>query len=299
MSERHCRPDHSIECQMFVREYGPSCPGSPLLFIHGLGESGLCFEAFLERPGLGNRRCLVPDLPGYGRSPWPRRPLGLETVVDHLAAWLRWRGEEGVVVIGHSLGGVLALLLAERHPELVCSVVDIEGNISIDDCTFSERAAHQELESFLVSGFAVLRGEIAQRGMADPAQAGYAISLRLADPATYYWHSVELVELSRREDLARRLAELQVTRCFIAGVRGGLSERSHALLDRAGLPASRVEPSGHWPFIDRPADVMALLLEHLDLEHLDLEHLGPGAAGRGQGRAEPQPGVAEPQPRNS
>jgi pimeloyl-ACP methyl ester carboxylesterase len=267
MGDRHCRPGHLVECQMFVREYGSTCPGPPLLFIHGLGESGLCFESFLQEPGLGHLRCLVPDLPGYGRSPWPRRPLGFEAMVDHLAAWLRWRGEDRLVVVGHSMGGVLALLLAERHPDLVLSLVDIEGNISSADCSFSKRAADQELEGFLAGGFALFRGDMARDGETDPGSAGYAVSLRLADPVSYYQHSVELVERSVAEDLAPRLAALEVPRCYIAGVgsavRSGLSQRSHELLARAGVPASRVDPAGHWPFIDRPDAVVALLLDHL------------------------------------
>lgn len=55
---------------MVVRDLGAGGRGT-VFWIHGLGESGLCFERVLARPELHGFRHLVPDLPGYGRRPWP------------------------------------------------------------------------------------------------------------------------------------------------------------------------------------------------------------------------------------
>ena len=68
---------HLAEEGMFLRDTAPPEPGLTLLFIHGLGESGLCFEELARRPELKALRLLIPDLPGYGRSPWPAKPLAL------------------------------------------------------------------------------------------------------------------------------------------------------------------------------------------------------------------------------
>jgi pimeloyl-ACP methyl ester carboxylesterase len=69
-----------FEHGMVVRDFGAGDHGTPL-WIHGLGESGLCFERVLARPELEAFRHLVPDLPGYGRSPWPfvHQPVELAT----------------------------------------------------------------------------------------------------------------------------------------------------------------------------------------------------------------------------
>jgi pimeloyl-ACP methyl ester carboxylesterase len=241
---------------MFVRDWGVAAPRGTLLYIHGLGESGLCFEHLFAHPGLAEWRQLVPDMPGYGRSPWPAVPLSLAAQADHLAQWLREcpavRDAAPVVVVGHSLGGVLGLLFCERHPDLVAAFVDVDGNKSAADCVFSSRAATFSKEDFLSGGFDRLRETVFRQGKTDAAHRGYYVSLRLADPRTYHLHSHELLALSETEDLAPRLQALPMPTYYIAGVPNGVSARSQALLTEAEVDWIRIEPSGHWPFIDQP-----------------------------------------------
>jgi pimeloyl-ACP methyl ester carboxylesterase len=90
---REARPAHTVEKGMFVRETGPVGKTPALLWIHGLGESGLCFEKIVGHPRLKPLRHLVPDLPGYGRSAWPQEPMTLEAAAGHLASWLSERGK--------------------------------------------------------------------------------------------------------------------------------------------------------------------------------------------------------------
>jgi pimeloyl-ACP methyl ester carboxylesterase len=91
--------------------------GSPLLLLHGFGGSAWNFSELL--PLLGRRRVLIPDLPGHGGSaPLPAAPT-LAAYADAVAACIR----EPVDVFGHSMGGVVALRLAERRPELVRRLV--------------------------------------------------------------------------------------------------------------------------------------------------------------------------------
>jgi pimeloyl-ACP methyl ester carboxylesterase len=249
---------------MFYREANSEAAGPPLLFIHGLGESGLCFEHLLSAPQLKGHRLLIPDLPGYGRSPWPEGlPLGLVDQADHLAGWLRGRQAVPAVIIGHSMGGVVALLLAERHPDVVSGVIDIDGNKSPGDCVFSSQAGQYDLDTFAAAGFDQMRARIHDKGYEDTAQRGYYVSLRLADPRTYHRNSLELVEMSGRRDMAQRLAALAVPAVYIAGVPDGASVETHELLAQAQVPVVAIEPSGHWPFIDQTAHFLVALTEIL------------------------------------
>jgi len=255
---------------MYVREFpgraaarGGAVPGRVLLWLHGLGDSGLSFEHLAGAPELAGWRQLSPDLPGYGRSPWPARPWDLAAQADHLAAWLRERGEPPVVIAGHSQGGVHALLLAERHPGRVAGVVDIEGNKSLGDCTVSGAAARQPEAAFVQGGFDRLRRLVYRAGQKDAAQRGYFASLCLCDPRLFHANSRELVALSRSERLAARLAALNLPSLYIAGVPGGACSRSLELLAEAGVAVARIEPSGHCPFLDRPAEFLAALSRFL------------------------------------
>ncbi len=254
----------TLEDGMFVRHLKNAPSGNTILFIHGLGESGLCFEKLVQRPELQSFNILLPDLPGYGRSPWPAEdPFDLTDIADHLAQWLTQYHQSPVTLVGHSMGGVVALLLAENHPQWVNRVIDIDGNKSPHDCVFSSQALDMGLQGFLDGGFDRMKETIFTRGITDQAQKGYYVSLRLAHPPSYYHHSTELVRLSTVEDMASRLGNLQVPTFYLAGFPHGVSDRSRQLLQAARITIKNIAPSGHWPFIDQEDKFISALMECL------------------------------------
>jgi 3-oxoadipate enol-lactonase len=90
--------------------------GPPLLLVHGFGGAAWNFSELA--PLLPGRRLIIPDLPGHGGSS-PLPAPSLAGFADVLAELLG----EPADVLGHSMGGVVALRLAERHPSLVRSLV--------------------------------------------------------------------------------------------------------------------------------------------------------------------------------
>ncbi len=106
---------------LYAEEYGHR--GTPLLLLHGLGGGVSTWQevANLLSP---DHHVLVPDLLGFGRSPWPDADY---TVDDHLTA-LEGLLEESCLssktinIAGHSMGAILAAEFAARHPELVNGV---------------------------------------------------------------------------------------------------------------------------------------------------------------------------------
>jgi pimeloyl-ACP methyl ester carboxylesterase len=240
----------------------------------------------------------MPDLPGYGRSPWPEdeesdddrrcvraddhadaraddranvradvpaddrsdvRGEGLERLADRMVAWL---GDRRPALIGASMGGVLATLIAERIA--VRAVVDVDGNISLGDCTFSGKALAHALDDFVASGFAALRAEVYEAGRTDGALRGYHAALSAASPRVFHRHARDLVAMSESEQLAPRLAALRAPALFIAGVPGGICEHSRRLLDRHGVRWIGLEPAGHWVHHDQPDAFAAAVATFLD-----------------------------------
>ncbi len=100
--------------------------GEPaVVFLHGLAASGRYWSGVAAcLDGHGQQLWLV-DLLGFGRSPWPDLAY---TVDDHLAALDDWRAAAGLrdtplVLVGHSLGALLALAWAARAPLVVGAVL--------------------------------------------------------------------------------------------------------------------------------------------------------------------------------
>jgi pimeloyl-ACP methyl ester carboxylesterase len=75
----------------------------------------------------GAATLIAPDLRGRGRSNALPGPYSIERHADDLAAVVEAGGASQAVVAGHSMGGFVALALAERHPEKVKSVVLVDG----------------------------------------------------------------------------------------------------------------------------------------------------------------------------
>ena len=235
----------SLEHDMVVRRTGTA--PRELVWIHGLGEQSASFDDVVSR--LPNFTHVLVDLPGYGRSPWPASSPSLLHVADHLATWLGDRKPRPLLA-GHSMGGVLAQFVAERIP--VAGVIDIDGNLSRGDCTFSARALQYSPTDFASHGFDTIRDELYKSGIADPALRSYYAAMRMASPHVFHRHALELVELSASETLAARLSALTVPVLFIAGVPGGICARSHELLAKHAIRTISIEDAGHWPFIDQP-----------------------------------------------
>jgi pimeloyl-ACP methyl ester carboxylesterase len=235
-------------------------PLGTLFYVHGLGESGLCFEGIISDERLTSWNHVVPDLSGYGRSLWPSKAIGLEGHVSTVRRLLTKKLARPVILIGHSMGGVVGQLLCETHPDLIEGFFNVEGNISYQDCTFSSRAASQCRDDFLTSGFNELKCWVYRQGAQTVPFRNYFASLMFADPETFHLNSCELVEVSKEETLADRLEGLSIPKRYIAGLDGGAGVRSLELLRQANTSRSLLEGAGHWPFIDNPEAFIEELL---------------------------------------
>ncbi|GGF48791.1 alpha/beta hydrolase [Microbacterium sorbitolivorans] len=116
--------------------------GTPAVFVHGLGCHGAAsWAASAQRLG---RPARIIDLPGHGRSDAPEYfGYTLPELADAVAGGIRDLGEPADIV-GHSLGGSVAVALAHRHPELVRRSVLVEPAIDIYPATPGDIASTPE-----------------------------------------------------------------------------------------------------------------------------------------------------------
>lgn len=96
--------------------------GAPLLLVHGLTGSAANWSELA--PPLSERfRVLVPDLPGHAGSSALPAAFGLDGYAERVRALAERERMLPAAVAGHSLGGLVALRLALRHPEEVSALV--------------------------------------------------------------------------------------------------------------------------------------------------------------------------------
>lgn len=99
-----------------------------VVLVHGLGVSSRYMSALLRELAPFYRVFAV-DLPGFGRSERPSRPLGLVELAEALAGWMRATGLRSATLVGNSYGCQIAVELAARRPRLVERLVLIGPTI--------------------------------------------------------------------------------------------------------------------------------------------------------------------------
>lgn len=120
------------------------------LLLHGMLASHRFFNTTTELLCARGVQCVAPDLLGFGRSPWPK---GAQYDVSTHCSWLRRDavppGTEPLHIIGHSLGGILALQLAASLPS-VASVTVVSMPYYKHRKIAYEHLRHQWIPYFLV-----------------------------------------------------------------------------------------------------------------------------------------------------
>jgi pimeloyl-ACP methyl ester carboxylesterase len=173
---------------------------TPVVFIHGqpgLGSDFSLVEQLLDH----TFQVISPDRPGYGTN--PRNVSSMAENVEWFKTLLADSFEEPSVVVGHSYGGGIAILLGALHPELVSGLVLASSVASVEHVGTLDRVlASRYLGDALVAGGLGAAGSILpvvrQRTKSVPGRVGRWMEVNLPDstfakvapPLGRVWRSV-------------------------------------------------------------------------------------------------------------
>ena len=110
--------------------YTESGAGPAAVFVHGMATSGALWRHVIEQVD-GTTRCIAVDLPLHGGTP-PREDPSVTAMAQLIVDLCQGLGLDRIDLVGNDTGGVVAQIVAARHPELLRSLVltncDTEGN---------------------------------------------------------------------------------------------------------------------------------------------------------------------------
>ena len=225
--------------------------GEPVVLVHGLSGSTRWWAHNVPALARHHRVYLV-DLPGFGAMRRARRRFALTEAAAWLHGWMEAVGLEGTHLVGHSMGGYIAIRLAARWPEAVRRLALVSPAVLPED------------RSMLGYLFPLLGAALYARPSFLPVLVRDALRM---GPATLLLASRDLLAGGARGDL-RKIAAPTL---LVWGENDTLIPPAIGDLLRAEIPDSRLlvlEGAAHVPMFDLPEDFDAALLAFLAGENV-------------------------------
>jgi pimeloyl-ACP methyl ester carboxylesterase len=228
----------------------------PLVLVHGIA----CHRGFMA-PQLdrfeAEHRVVAVDLRGHGDSDAPVQRYTIDALADDVGWMCEQLGLARVVVVGHSLGGIVALALAAARPQLVAAVVMIDSVLLPAPGRLDfVRALVDDLRA--PGGAQVLRAYFATffGPHADPAQCAWILDQAARTPSQVTSSIWE--EWAGGFDDAAALARCRVPLAYLdAGTPNADLERARELCP--SLVLGRTVDTGHFSQLESPEQVNAML----------------------------------------
>ncbi|MGW3339993.1 alpha/beta hydrolase [Streptomyces sp. BV129] len=231
-------------------------PGSdaPRVHLHGLGATAPAYFAeAAAHPLLAGHRTLLVDLLGHGLSDRPQEfDYSLESHADTLATALTEAGVTGAEVIAHSMGGSVAVVLADRHPELVSRLVLIDANLDpvdpVEGALGSSGIAAWAEAEFVDGGWEEIRDRVGPFWWA---------TMRLTDPTALHRSAVGLTR-GTVPTMRELLVRSRIPRTFLYPEADGPLPGENGLRE-AGVSVVAVADCGHNIMLDAPEAFASLV----------------------------------------
>ncbi|RDJ01358.1 alpha/beta hydrolase [Rhizobium grahamii] len=113
---------------------------APLLFLHGFGSTKEDYADFVQLHALQGHSFLAIDAPGCGETYCSDlSKLSIPFLAETALRVADAAGFDRFHLVGHSMGGLTALVLAHQQPDRILSFVDIKGNLAPEDCFLSRQ----------------------------------------------------------------------------------------------------------------------------------------------------------------
>lgn len=188
-----------------------------LLFLHGYPMNKSLWRSQVE--ALSTRyHCLAPDITGYGDSV---APAGYEATIKRyakeMAKFLKGRANGPAIVFGLSMGGMIALSLVKKHPELICGLGLLHTFAGADNDEAKE-VRNQTIEAILTEGREAFARRFASKYMApDTPALARAEFMTMIESARYETMVSGMEAIRDRPDRTGLLSDIMVPSIVIAG----------------------------------------------------------------------------------
>ena len=226
---------------------------APILFLHGFGSTKEDYADIEHHPAFDQHGVLAYDAPGCGQSACGNASsVDIPFLVKTALAMLEAEHIERFHLVGHSMGGLTALMLASAHPERVLSFCNIEGNIAPEDCFLS-----RQIHDYPADDPHAFMSAFIDRASKAPAWSSplYARGLpHNVRPEVVRGIFTSMVDLSDNAGLMARFLDLPCPKMFMYGDQNAtLSYLPY--IAAQGVELAEIPECGHFPMYANPPEM--------------------------------------------
>jgi pimeloyl-ACP methyl ester carboxylesterase len=258
--------------------------GPALLLLHGIGNNCQTWAGVIDRLAE-THTVIAPDLLGHGRSDKPRGDYSIAAYANGMRDLLSVLDIEQATVVGHSLGGGIALQFAYQFPER-CQRLALVGSGGLGpELSAGLRAATLPGAELVLTALAGISGPLrvglqvleragrttGWRRVGDFAEAGDALlALRDVEARRAFLRTLRGVVDARGQAvtaLDRLYLADSIPMLVVWGSRDPIVPALHAETVRSLVPSARVvvfDGAGHWPHLDEPDRFCDVLLDFIE-----------------------------------
>ncbi len=231
---------------------------NPIVFIHGFGSSKDYFRYAFDAPALKEFHLLAVDLIGFGQSTGPDEfTYSMKDQAAIVIELLDQLELHHFHLCGHSMGGLVVMGIAELEPQRALSLIDLEGNLTLEDCFVSGLVAGSTLDEFAEKGRRNLENDFREAGHHE-----YADSFSKASTVGLYKSACHTVEESSTP-LVERLAKIK-NACYVYGEKNRGVYPGEKLLHAASIPVFYIDNAGHSMAVENPKQLYGVIRSFID-----------------------------------
>ncbi len=247
--------------KVFLRYIDTGKDRQSLVFIHGLGSSSVAdFSDILFDSKFSGYRIILVELLGHGFSDKPENfGYGLYNHAEVIASLLDHLQLKKCIVVGHSLGGTIAIALTQKRADLVSRLIVAEPNLDPGIGTGSKIITAQEEEEFIRKGYEKYLESLSCGGNRTNSESIYYASFSLASPLAIHRSAVRLLK-GTEPDQRTVLKSLSIPRSYILGEKN-INDIPETELLELGFNLFVVPNSGHAMMNDNPVKFSKILFD--------------------------------------
>lgn len=225
--------------------------GNPLICLHGYALDHSIWIKMAEEI-KSKVRLVLPDLRGHGKSPAPAGKYTMRIMAEDVLKLMDDQGIDCACVAGHSMGGYIALALAEFYPDRISGLAMVASH-SFKDLPETKKSRIEDIEKIRNHSVTDVLSKMTERLSRNPRIADYCRTL--ISKSSKNGIVGVLGGMAERPDRTHILRSLKSPKLVIAGADDQFItlETSKKMAEMVkGLTIIEIENAGHVPMLEKP-----------------------------------------------